>query len=138
MNNRLHQNNLDHEDEINITSQDLPLLAEQLNVSYLYLLLYIWFNRKDLTTDGIIKIRATDTRGYNYKYNSFGNKIGDELDNILHGAKWEYIGADIYAVDSNKRTGKSKLVLTLPNKRIVLTSSKPFDPKITIAGARIK
>lgn len=48
--------------------------------------LHIWFNRKDLISDKINHTTATDTRGYDYQYNSYGKQIIEELDHLLRGA----------------------------------------------------
>ena len=102
------------------------------------LLLFVWFNLKDIISDGIGKVMATDTRGYYYKYNALGEKVREELNRILKSASWEYSGPSIYHIDPAKRSGESQIVITLPNEKYILRSDKPFDPKITIAGARTK
>lgn len=121
-----------------IVSSNLEELAKELNVSYLSLLLGIWFNMRNLTVDRIIHTTATDTRKYSYHYNAFGEKIKEELDNLLQGASWEYTGPDIYSADRNKRNGKSQLIINTPSRKFVISSSDSFDPQITIAGARRK
>ena len=127
------ENNL--ETQIVNSEQYLHDLSKKLNIPYVSLLLHIWFNMKKSIVSKIVRIPEITIKGYRYYYNSFGNKIKDELDNILHESQWRYYGPDIYAIDPYKRNGPSKVVIKLPNKTIIISSMESFDPQMNIDGA---
>lgn len=111
-------------------------ISQKYNILYVQLLLYIWYNMTDVTVAERIKSNKTDTNYYTNVYNPFGEKIMDLLSKELEGSSWEYIGPDIYAMDPNKRSGSSKIIINAPDEQIIITSPSPFEPRITIGGSQ--
>ncbi|SNW62105.1 Hypothetical protein ORPV_201 [Orpheovirus IHUMI-LCC2] len=110
-------------------------LADRYNVSYISLLLYIWFNFDNILVEKISRWHGTDSNDYIKTYNKKGEFVKEELSSLLRGSSWRYEGYDIYDIEDDNRNGKSEIIINKDESTYIIESDDSFEPRITIAGA---